>query len=114
MLPGIGALAAVSMLMPLTFYLEPTTALVMLAGVYYGAEYGGSTSSILLNLPGTPSNAVTCIDGYPMAQQGRAGVALFTTTVASWVGGTLGILALFGLSPLIVSEIGRATVRDRV
>src|SRR3546814_8728546 len=103
MLPGVGALSAVSMLVPLTFFLEPTTALVMLAGVYYGAEYGGSTSSILLNLPGTPSNAVTCIDGYPMAQQGRAGVALFTPPVASWVGGTIGILALFGLSPLIVS-----------
>lgn len=102
-LPGIGSLAAVSMLMPITFYLEPTTALVMLGGVYYGAEYGGSTSSILLNLPGTPSNAVTCIDGYPMAQQGRAGLALFTTTIASFIGGTLGITALFGLSPMIVS-----------
>ncbi len=73
MLPGIGSLAAVSMLLPITFYLDPTTALVMLAGVYYGAEYGGSTSSILLNLPGTPSNAITCLDGYPMAQQGRGG-----------------------------------------
>src|SRR3546814_16291318 len=102
MLPGSVALAAVSMFMPRTFYLGPTTALVMLAGVYYGAEYGGSTSSILLNLPGTPSNAVTCIDGYPMAQQGRAGVALFTTTVASWVGGTIGI------------QIGRASCRERV
>jgi putative tricarboxylic transport membrane protein len=101
-LPGIGSLAAVSMLLPITFYLEPTTALVMLAGVYYGAEYGGSTASILLNLPGTPSNAVTCIDGYPMTQQGKAGVALFATTIASFVGGTLGILALYSLAPLIV------------
>lgn len=102
-LPGIGSLAAVSILMPITFYLEPTTALVMLGGVYYGAEYGGSTSSILLNLPGTPSNAVTCIDGYPLSQQGRAGLALFMTTIASFLGGTFGILALFGLSPIIVS-----------
>jgi TctA family transporter len=101
-LPGIGSLAAVSMLLPLTFYLEPTTALVMLAGVYYGAEYGGSTSSILLNLPGTPSNAVTCIDGYPMTQQGRAGVALFATTIASFWGGTFGIILLYTLAPVIV------------
>ncbi|WP_114965605.1 tripartite tricarboxylate transporter permease [Alkalilacustris brevis] len=101
-LPGVGSLAAVSMLLPITFYLEPTTALVMLAGVYYGAEYGGSTSSILLNLPGTPSNAVTCLDGYPMTQQGRAGVALLVTTLASFFGGSIGIIALFALAPLIV------------
>lgn len=100
-LPGIGALAAVSILLPLTFSLDPTTALVMLAGVYYGAEYGGSTSSILLNLPGTPSNAITCLDGYPMAQQGRAGVALFTTTIASFFGGSIGIIALYTLSPML-------------
>lgn len=101
-LPGIGSLAAISMLLPITFYLEPTTALVMLAGVYYGAEYGGSTSSILLNLPGTPSNAVTCLDGYPMTQRGRAGLALFATTIASFIGGTLGIIAFFTISPMIV------------
>lgn len=101
-LPGIGSLAAVSMLLPLTYYLEPTTALVMLAGVYYGAEYGGSTSSILLNLPGTPSNAITCLDGYPMTQQGRAGVALFATTIASFFGGTFGIILLYTLAPVIV------------
>ena len=100
-LPGIGALAAVSILLPLTFSLDPTTALVMLAGVYYGAEYGGSTSSILLNLPGTPSNAITCLDGYPMAQQGRAGVALFATTIASFFGGSIGIIALYTLSPML-------------
>ncbi len=102
-LPGIGPLAAVSLILPMTFYLGPTTGLVMLAGVYYGAEYGGSTASILLNLPGTPSNAVTCIDGYPMSQQGRAGVALLLTTVSSFVGGTIGILILMGLTPLIVA-----------
>lgn len=100
-LPGIGALAAVSMLIPLTIGLEPTTALVMLAGVYYGSEYGGSTASILLNLPGGPANAVTCIDGYPMTQQGRAGVALFSTTIASFVGGSIGIVALYTLAPFL-------------
>ena len=101
-LPGIGALAAVSMLLPLSFHLEPMAGLIMLAGVYYGSEYGGSTSSILLNIPGTPANAVTCLDGYPMAKQGRAGVALFVTTIASFVGGAVGIIALLMVSPLIV------------
>jgi TctA family transporter len=106
-IPGIGALAAISLLLPLTFSLDPTTGIVMLAGVYYGAEYGGSTASILLNLPGTPSNAITCLDGYPMAQQGRAGVALFITTIASFVGGSVGIIVLTALTPLIV-DIGLA------
>lgn len=105
-IPGIGAMAAIALLLPLTFSLDPTTGIVMLAGVYYGAEYGGSTASILLNLPGTPSNAITCLDGYPMAGQGRAGVALFVTTVASFVGGSIGILVLTWLTPLIVNVAG--------
>lgn len=100
-LPGLGSLAAISMLLPLTFYLEPTTALIMLGGIYYGGEYGGSIASILLNLPGTPSAAVTCIDGNPMAKQGRAGVALFITAIASFVGGSVGIVALMGFGPAI-------------
>src|SRR5690606_12127924 len=100
-LPGIGSLAAVSMLLPITFYLEPTTALVMLAGVFYGAEYGGSTASILLNLPGTPSSAVTCLDGYPMTRQGRAGVALCITTIASFIGAAIGIVILTFFSPYL-------------
>jgi len=104
-LPGIGALAAISLLLPITFHLEPTAAIVMLAGVYYGAQYGGSTASILLNLPGTPSSAVACLDGYPMAKQGRAGVALFMTTVASFIGSMLGIVALVAFAPGI-AEIG--------
>lgn len=102
-LPGIGSLAAISMLLPISFYLDPTAAIIMLAGVYYGAEYGGSTASILLNLPGTPSNAVTCLDGYPMAKNGRAGVALFVTTIASFVGGTLGIVLLVAAAPLFLA-----------
>lgn len=102
-LPGIGALAAVSMLLPVTFYIPPTTALVMLAGVYYGAEYGGSIASILLNLPGTPSAAVTCLDGYPMTKEGRAGVALFMTTIASFVGATAGILTLTAFAPVLAN-----------
>ena len=101
-LPGIGPLAAISLLLPITYYIDATSAIVMLAGVYYGAEYGGSTASILLNLPGTTANAVTCLDGHPMAKQGRAGVALFMTTIASLVGGIVGVTALVLFSHAIV------------
>lgn len=100
-LPGIGVLSAISMLFPITFYLDPTTALIMLAGIWYGTGYGGRTASILLNIPGSVANAVTCLDGYPMTRQGRGGVALFLTTIASFVGGTLGIVLLMALAPLI-------------
>lgn len=104
-LPGIGALATISLLLPITYHIPPTAAVVMLAGVYYGAQYGGSTASILLNLPGTPSSAVACLDGYPMAKQGRAGIALFMTTVASFVGSMIGILMLILFAPAI-AELG--------
>ncbi|UWQ97318.1 tripartite tricarboxylate transporter permease [Rhodobacteraceae bacterium M385] len=104
-LPGLGSLAAISMLLPMSFYLEPTTALILLAGIYYGGEYGGSIASILLNLPGTPSAAVTCLDGNPMAKQGRAGVALFVTAIASFTGGSVGVIALMGFGPTI-AEVG--------
>ncbi|HVL34825.1 MAG TPA: tripartite tricarboxylate transporter permease, partial [Burkholderiales bacterium] len=100
-LPGIGSLATIALLLPITFHLPSTSALIMLAGIYYGSVYGGSTASILLNLPGTPSTAVTCLDGYPMAQKGRAGVALFGTTVASFVGASLGIIILTLFAPAI-------------
>ncbi len=100
-MPGIGTLASISMLFPITFYLEPTTALIMLAGVWYGSSYGGSIASILLNIPGTPSSAVTALDGYPMSRQGRGGVALFMTTVASFVGGCFGIIVLIAFAPVI-------------
>lgn len=100
-LPGIGALTAIALLLPVTFHLESTAAIVMLAGVFYGTTYGGSTASILLNLPGTPSSAVTSLDGYPMSKQGRAGVALLMTTVASFAGGSIGILAMMFFAPAI-------------
>lgn len=100
-LPGVGPLAAVAMLLPVSFYLPPETALVMLAGVYYGAEYGGSIASILLNIPGTPSASVTCLDGYPMARQGRAGVALFATAMASFFGAIFGVVIMVLLSPAL-------------
>lgn len=101
LLPGIGALSTISLLLPLTFYMDPTTAIIMLAGIFYGAQYGGSTASILLNIPGTATNAITCLDGYPMAKNGRAGVALAMTSVASFVGGSLAIVLLMVLAPLI-------------
>ena len=100
-LPGVGPLAAVAMLLPVSFYLPPETALVMLAGVYYGAEYGGSIASILLNIPGTPSASVTCLDGYPMARDGRAGVALFLSAIASFFGALFGVLVMVLLSPAL-------------
>ena len=82
-LPGIGPLATIAMLLPITFNLPPVAALIMLAGIYYGAQYGGSTTAILVNLPGETSAVVTCIDGYQMARQGRAGPALAIAAVAS-------------------------------
>jgi putative tricarboxylic transport membrane protein len=100
-LPGIGPFATIALLLPLTFHVQPTEALIMLAGIYYGAAYGGSTASILLNLPGTPSSAVTCLDGYPMSRQGRAGVALCITTFASFFGSMVGILLLAAFAPVL-------------
>jgi putative tricarboxylic transport membrane protein len=104
-LPGMGALATISLLLPVTYHMPPTEAIVMLAGVYYGASYGGSTASILLNLPGTASSAVACLDGYPMAQKGKAGVALFMTTIASFFGSMVGLALLIAFAPSI-TELG--------
>ena len=100
-LPGIGAMATISLLLPLTYYLSPEAALIMLAGVYYGSQYGGAVASILLRLPGTPQSAVTTLDGYPLAQQGRAGVALFTSMTSSFLGSMFGILVLIVLSGVL-------------
>lgn len=97
-LPGIGIMATLAMLLPITFHLETTYALIMLAGIYYGASYGGSTASILMNLPGTATSAVTGLDGYPMAKQGRAGQALFMTAIASFVGSIFGVILLAGFA----------------
>ncbi|PTW52029.1 tripartite tricarboxylate transporter permease [Rhodovulum kholense] len=97
-LPGIGAMAAISLLLPITYYITPEAALIMLAGVYYGAQYGGSVASILMRLPGTPQSAVTSLDGYPLARQGRAGVALFTAMASSFAGSMIGIAVLVTLA----------------
>jgi len=100
-LPGIGALAAISMLLPITYGLDPTGALLMLAGLYYGTSFGGATTSILLNLPGTASHAVVCVDGNPLARQGKGGQAIFMAMFASFVGVCVGIILMMFFSPLL-------------
>jgi TctA family transporter len=98
-LPGLGPIATMAMLLPLTYYLEPTAALIMLAGIYYGAQYGGSTTAILMRLPGESSSVVTCLDGYEMARKGRAGAALATAALASFFAGTVTTLLIAFFSP---------------
>src|SRR5213595_694036 len=93
-MPGLGPPATIAMLLPLTFLMNPAGAMIMLAGIYYGAKYGGSTTSILLNVPGESASVVTCLDGYQMARQGRAGAA-----IASFIAGTVGVLGLMLVAP---------------
>ena len=100
-LPGLGPPATIALLLPLTINLDPTTGLIMLAGIYYGAKYGGSTTSILLNIPGESASVVTTIDGYQMARRGRAGAALGMAAIASFVAGTVGVLGFTFLAPVI-------------
>ena len=99
MLPGLGPVATIAMLLPATFTLPPESALIMLAGIYYGAQYGGSTTAILINLPGESSSVVTALDGYRMAQQGRAGVALSTAAMASFFAGTVATFVIAFMAP---------------
>ena len=98
-LPGLGPIAGIALLIPATFGLNPTSAIIMLAGIYYGAMYGGSTTSILLNVPGETASVITCIDGYQMAQKGRAGPALAMCAIGSFIAGTIGIFGLVFLAP---------------
>jgi TctA family transporter len=98
-LPGIGPIATISMLLPATFVLPPVSALIMLAGIYYGAQYGGSTTAILVNLPGEVSSVVTCLDGYQMARQGNAGKALGIAAFASFFAGTVATFLIAGFAP---------------
>ncbi len=98
-LPGLGPIAGIALLIPATFSLNPTSAIIMLAGIYYGAMYGGSTTSILLNVPGETASVITCIDGYQMAQKGRAGPALAIVAIGSFIAGTIGIFGLVFLAP---------------
>jgi putative tricarboxylic transport membrane protein len=98
-LPGVGPLAGISLLLPATFGMDATRAIVMLAGIYYGAMYGGSTTSILMRIPGEAASVMTCIDGYAMARKGRAGAALAIAAVGSYVAGTLSVIGLMLLAP---------------
>jgi putative tricarboxylic transport membrane protein len=112
-LPGMGPLATISILLPLTFGMKPVAAILMIAGVYYGAQYGGAICSILLNLPCHPPHAVTCLDGFPLTKQGKGGTALGITVIASFVGASWGITEMIFLSPLLVKvalEFGPAEI----
>ena len=102
-LPGIGPLAGITLLIPATFGMDATGAIIMLAGIYYGAMYGGSTTSILMNIPGESASVVTCIDGYQMTRKGRGGAALFIAAWGSWIGGTLSIVGLMFLAPFLAN-----------
>lgn len=101
-LPGMGPLATISVLLPLTFGIKPVGAILMLSGVFYGAQYGGAICSILLNLPCHPPHAVTCLDGFPLTKQGRGGAALGITVISSFVGASWGITEMIFLAPLLV------------
>jgi putative tricarboxylic transport membrane protein len=102
-LPGVGPLAALSVLLPVTFVLMPVAGVAMLCGIFYGAMYGGSTTSILVNIPGEAASVVTCLDGHEMARQGRAGAALGIAAIGSFIAGTLSVVGLTLFSPLLTS-----------
>ncbi|MDB5569735.1 MAG: TctA family transporter [Hyphomicrobiales bacterium] len=102
-LPGIGPIATIAMLLPVTFGLDPLSALIMLAGIYYGAQYGGSTTAILVNLPGETSSVITCLDGYQMARNGRAGAALTIAALGSFFAGCVGTIAIAMFAPILAS-----------
>src|SRR5512143_2679164 len=110
-LPGVGPVATIAMLLPITFGLPPVGALIMLAGIYYGAQYGGSTTSILVNIPGESSSVVTTLDGYQMARQGRAGPALAIAAIGSFFAGCIGTLILAAVAEVLARlELGRGPV----
>jgi putative tricarboxylic transport membrane protein len=111
-LPGLGPVTTIAILLPITFSLPPTAAIIMLAGIYYGAQYGGSIAAILVNLPGEASSSVTCLDGHAMARSGRAGVALAVSAVGSFVGGTVGTVVIAVLSVPLASMAARFGAAD--
>src|SRR5688572_28478695 len=102
-LPGVGSVATIAMLLPITFGLPPVGALIMLAGIYYGAQYGGSTTSILVNIPGEATSVVTTLDGHQMAKQGRAGPALATAAIASFFAGCVATVLVAALGAPLTS-----------
>jgi TctA family transporter len=106
-LPGMGPLSTISMLLPLTYVIAPVPAILMLAGIFYGSQYGGAIGAILLNLPSHPPHAVTCLDGYPLTRQGRGGTALGITMMASFFAASVGIAVMIFLSPMLVAAAGK-------
>lgn len=98
-LPGIGPAGAVAMLIPLTFHMDAASAVIMIAGIYYGTQYGGSTTSILVNIPGEAASVITCLDGHQMTRQGRAGAALVISAFGSFIAGTIGVVGLMVVAP---------------
>ncbi len=100
-LPGIGAPTAVALLLPLTFSVNPTSAIILFAGIYYGVAYGGTITSVLINVPGESSSVMTCLDGYQMAMKGRAGAALSVAAIGSWIAGTLSVVLLMSFAPAL-------------
>src|SRR5512139_2034608 len=100
-LPGIGAPTAVALLLPLTFSMNPTSAIIMFAGIYYGVAYGGTITSVLINVPGESSTVMTCLDGYQMALKGRAGAALSVAAIGSWIAGTISVVLLMTMAPAL-------------
>src|SRR3569623_495794 len=101
-LPGLGAISAISLLLPVTYTMHPIPAILMLAGILYGSQYGGAIGAILLNLPCHPPHAVSCLDGYPMTLKGRGGAALGVTMMSSFFAAAVGIVVMIFLSPLLV------------
>ena len=101
MLPGLGPISAIALMIPISYNLPPATGMILLAGVYYGAIFGGSTSAILINAPGVAGTVATSFDGYPLAQSGKAGTALAVAAYASFLGGTLGVVFLMLLAPAL-------------
>lgn len=101
MLPGLGPISAIAIMIPLSYGMNPASALILMAGVYYGAVFGGSTSSILLNAPGISGTVATAFDGYPLAKQGKAGKALAIAAIASFCGGTVSVVLLMLVAPLM-------------
>src|SRR5438309_11933336 len=102
-LPGIGPISAMSLLLPITLSGTPESGIIMMAGIYYGSMYGGSTASILVNIPGEAASVVTCIDGHQMAKQGRAGPALGISALGSFIAGTFSLVALMLVAPSLAS-----------
>jgi putative tricarboxylic transport membrane protein len=102
-LPGIGAPTAVALLLPMTFTLNPTSAIIMFAGIYYGVAYGGTITSVLINIPGESSTVMTCVDGYQMALKGRAGAALSVAAIGSWIAGTISVALLMSFAPALAN-----------